>query len=72
MFTPAQCRAIGEKKLAQAEKDDRHRRRLNNAAEAWLFLASKLSAEDTALSTQGVVKKNSSKKRARGNAASTS
>jgi hypothetical protein len=53
MFTPAQCRAIAEQKLAQAEKDDRHRRRLINAAEAWFFLAARLSGEDTALSNAG-------------------
>jgi hypothetical protein len=53
MFTAAECRSIANQKLAQAEHDDRHRRRLTAAAEAWLFLAYKLSGEDTALSTQG-------------------
>jgi hypothetical protein len=72
MFTPAQCRAIAEKKLAQAEKDDRHRRRLITAAEAWFFLATRLSGEDTAPSTHGAVNKTHSKNRARGKAASTS
>jgi hypothetical protein len=72
MFTAAECRSIANQKLAQAEHDDRHRRRLTAAAEAWLFLAYKLSGEDTALSTQGAVKKSRSKKRERGNAASTS
>jgi hypothetical protein len=43
MFTAAECRAIAKKKLAQAENDDRHRQRLINAAEAWLFLANRLS-----------------------------
>jgi hypothetical protein len=71
MFTPRESRAIAEKKLAQAEKDGRHRRRLINAAEAWFFLATRLSGEDTALSTQGAVKKTCSKKRAHRNAAST-
>ena len=43
MLTAAECRAQAEAKLAQAEHDDRHRRRLITAAEAWLFLASQLS-----------------------------
>jgi hypothetical protein len=40
MFTSAECRAYAEQKLAQAEHDERHRRRLITAAEAWLNLAS--------------------------------
>jgi hypothetical protein len=72
MFTPARCREIAEKKLAQAEKDNRHRRRLITAAEAWFFLADRLSGEGTALSTQGAAKKTRSNNRERGNAASTS
>jgi hypothetical protein len=31
-----------EQKLALAERDERHRKRLITAAEAWLFLASQL------------------------------
>jgi hypothetical protein len=46
VFTRVQCRTIAEQKLAQAEHDDRHRRRLITAAQAWLFLASKLSEEE--------------------------
>jgi hypothetical protein len=42
MFTSAECRAHAEQKLAQAEHDQRHRRRLITAAEAWLFLSSQL------------------------------
>jgi hypothetical protein len=42
MFTSAECRAYAEQKLAQADHDGRHRRRLLIAAEAWLFLASQL------------------------------
>jgi hypothetical protein len=72
MFTAAECRANAEKKLAQAEHDNHHRRRLINAAEAWLFLAYRLSGEDTALSTRSVVKKTCSKKCPIENAASTS
>ena len=40
MFTSAECRADAEQKLAQADHDQRHRRRLITAAEAWLNLAS--------------------------------
>jgi hypothetical protein len=42
MLTSAECRAQAEAKLAQAEHDGRHRRRLITAAEAWLHLASQL------------------------------
>jgi hypothetical protein len=42
MFTAAECRVRAEEKLAQAACDDRHRRRLNTAAEAWLILASQM------------------------------
>ena len=43
MYTVAECRALAEEKLAQAEHADGHsRNRLITAAEAWLFLASKL------------------------------
>ena len=39
MFTSAECRARAEQKLKQAERAPRHRRRLINAAQAWLILA---------------------------------
>jgi hypothetical protein len=52
VFTPAQCRTIAEEKLAQAERDHQHRRRLTVAAEAWLFLAYRLSGEDPAILTE--------------------
>jgi len=39
MFTSAECRAYAEQKLAQAEHDPQHRRRLITAAEGWLSLA---------------------------------
>jgi hypothetical protein len=42
MFTSAECRAKAEEKLAQAERDHRHSRRLIDAAEAWLFLADQI------------------------------
>ena len=46
MFTSAECHAMAEQKLAQAERDDHHRQRLITAAEGWLFLASKLKDSD--------------------------
>jgi hypothetical protein len=42
MFTYAQCRAIAEQKLAQAEHDPENRRRLIAAANGWLLLASRV------------------------------
>jgi len=40
--TSTDCRAIAEKKLEEADGDDRHRKRLITAAEGWLFLAGQL------------------------------
>jgi len=45
--TSAECRTLAEEKLAEADRDVRHRRRLITAAEGWLFLASQLSLEKT-------------------------
>jgi hypothetical protein len=42
MLTSAECRAQADQKLAQAQHDERHRKRLITAAEAWLFLANQL------------------------------
>jgi hypothetical protein len=57
MFTSAECRAMAEQKLAQAERDDhQHRRRLLTAADAWLFLASRLREIEGALPTADVVR----------------
>jgi len=42
LITSTECRTIAEKKLAEASRDTRHRRRLANAAEGWLFLAGQL------------------------------
>jgi hypothetical protein len=33
---------VAEQKLAEASRDNRHRRRLTNAAEGWLILAGQL------------------------------
>ena len=40
VYTSAECRIRAEQKIAEAERNPRHRRRLLNAAEAWLLLAS--------------------------------
>ena len=42
MYTSAECRAHAEEKLALASRDNRNRKRLIVAAEAWLFLAGQL------------------------------
>jgi hypothetical protein len=49
MLTSAECRAQAEQKLAQAQRDDRNRKRLILAAEAWLFLAGQLRRAERAL-----------------------
>jgi hypothetical protein len=63
MFTSSECCAIAEKKLAEAENDDRHRRRLINAAKSWLFLASRVSGKETAFSIDTAIAKRRSMKR---------
>jgi hypothetical protein len=63
MFTSSECCAIAEKKLSQAENDDRNRRRLVNAAKSWLFLASRLNGNETAFSIDTVIAKRRSMKR---------
>ena len=55
MFTSAECRAQAEQKLAQADHDDRHRKRLITAAEGWLFLASQLRRLEGAFENDEVV-----------------
>jgi hypothetical protein len=42
MFTSAECQAIAEQKLAEAERDPHHKKRLRTAAEAWFILANQL------------------------------
>jgi hypothetical protein len=61
MFTIAECRAHAEEKLAQADHDPRHRRRLIAAAEAWLLLAGQLRRKEK------VTTKARSKRRVNGN-----
>jgi hypothetical protein len=62
MLTAAECQANANKKLAEAPRDDRHRKRLNTAAEAWLSLAARLK-EAEALSPPIEPKKKKKKKR---------
>ena len=63
MLTSAECRAQADQKLAKAEHDERHRKRLITAAEAWLFLASQLRRAEAALPHDEVVTKRRSKSR---------
>jgi hypothetical protein len=70
MFTSTECCAIAEKKLSQAENDDRNRGRLVNAAKSWFFLASRLNGNETELSIDRVIAKRRSMKREKRNGAS--
>jgi len=63
MLTSAECRAQAEQKLAQAERDDRNRKRLITAAEAWLFLASQLRRAEATFGHDEAVTKRRSKSR---------
>jgi hypothetical protein len=63
MLTSAECRAMAESKLAEAERDDSHRARLITAAEAWLFLAGQLRRAEAALAEHSIDAKRHSKKR---------
>ena len=69
MLTSAECRAQADQKLAQAERDERHRKRLITAAEAWLFLASQLRRTEAAFPNDETVTTRHSKGRAKANAA---
>jgi len=53
LITSAECRAIAEKKLVEAGHDKRHRRRLTNAAEGWLFVAGQLRRLEESLGYDG-------------------
>jgi hypothetical protein len=63
MLTSAECRAQADQKLAQAEHDERHRKRLITAAEAWLFLARQLRRAEAAFPHDEVGTKRRSKSR---------
>jgi hypothetical protein len=41
-LTSTECRAIAEEKLAEAGRDERHRKHFITAAQGWLFLAGQL------------------------------
>jgi hypothetical protein len=48
MFTAAECREKAAEKLAHAEREIGYRKKkLQNAAEAWLILASKMEDADS-------------------------
>jgi hypothetical protein len=64
MFTSAECRAHAAEKLAAAEGNPQHRKRLLTAAEAWLHLADKIGLAERLLTTTGEEKL--SKKRRKG------
>jgi hypothetical protein len=70
MLTSAECRARAEQKLAQAERDDRHRKRLIVAAEAWLFLASQLRRAERAFEHEEIMTKKGLEGRVKTKAAS--
>jgi hypothetical protein len=56
LITSAECRAIAEKKLSEAGRNKRHRRRLTNAAEGWLFVAGQLRRLEKSLGYDEVEK----------------
>ena len=72
MYTSAECRAQVEQKLAQAERDERHRKRLITAAEAWLFLASQLRRVEAPFPNDETVTTRDSKRRVKANVAAES
>jgi hypothetical protein len=53
MFTSAECREYAKEKIAQAEREPRHRERLLTAAQAWLILAGQMRQLETSLDTAG-------------------
>jgi hypothetical protein len=52
MFTTAECQAIAEQKLAEAERDEKNSKRLITAAEGWLLLANRLRRIEAATSEE--------------------
>jgi hypothetical protein len=64
MLTSAECRAQAELKIAEADRDERHQKRLIDAAQAWLLLASRLRRLEAI--PYMVDAKTRSKKRAKG------
>jgi hypothetical protein len=51
-----ECRAVAEEKLAEADRDKRHRKRLITAAEGWLVLAGQLRRLEKSLGYDAVEK----------------
>jgi hypothetical protein len=64
---------MAEQKLAEADRDDRHRKRLICAAEGWLALASQLRRlEASPMSNIEIIAKRNPKKRVKVEAATIS
>jgi hypothetical protein len=55
-LTSVECRTLAEEKLAEADRDKPHRRRLITAAEGWLVLASRLRRLEKSLGYDEVKK----------------
>jgi hypothetical protein len=55
-LTSVECRTLAEEKLAEADRDKRHRRRLITAAEGWLVLASRLRRLEKTLGYDAIKK----------------
>jgi hypothetical protein len=64
MFTSAECRAFAEQKIAEADRNERHRIRFINAAQAWLILASQLRRIEASYTPDASLTKKHSRKRA--------
>ena len=50
MLTSAECRARAEQKIAEAELQPRHERKLRTAAEGWLVLADLMARLEASVS----------------------
>jgi hypothetical protein len=69
MFTSVECQSQAEEKLAQAELDERNRRRLITAAQAWIYLARQMRRVEASSTNGEVVTKRRSKSRMKAKAA---
>jgi hypothetical protein len=49
MLTSAECRQRAEQKIAEAELEPRHQKRLRTAAEGWLILADVMTRAEAGL-----------------------
>ena len=52
MLGATECRKRAQQKLAQAEREPRHSRKLLHAAQAWLLLANNIEQVQTTLTTE--------------------